>query len=111
MGVSSTARAGSGRDSTCVPLTWLTSDSSEAGASTSAGARLTVIRRGGERKPHGGQRRAHAFAGFGDRLVRQADDIECHHARRELHLAVDIEHVDAIEGDGVDAGNHAIADR
>ena len=64
-----------------------------------------------QRKPHGGQRRAHAFAGFGDRLVRQADDIERHHARRELHLAVDIEHVDAIEGDGVDAGNHAIADR
>ena len=31
-------------------------------------------------EPHRGQGRAHPFAGFGNRLVRQADDIERHHA-------------------------------
>ena len=66
-----------------------------------------AARRQGE--PHGGKRRAHPFPGFGDRLVRQADNVERDHARRQLHLAVDVEHVDAVKGDGVNAGNHAVA--
>ena len=64
---------------------------------------------GRQGKPHGRQRRAHPFAALRDRLVGQADDVERDHARRQLHLAVDIEHVDAVEGDGMNAGDHTVA--
>ncbi len=43
------------------------------------------------------QRRAHPFARFGDRLVRQADDRERRQARGDRHLGFDLEHLDPVE--------------
>jgi hypothetical protein len=63
-----------------------------------------------QRQPHGRQCGAHPFARFSDRLIRQPDDIERHHAGRHLHLTVDIKHVDAVKGDGMGARDHAIGD-
>jgi hypothetical protein len=35
-----------------------------------------------QREPHGGQRGAHPFTGFGDRLVRQPGNVQRHDAGR-----------------------------
>ena len=61
---------------------------------------------GGEREAGGDERRAHALAQFGDRLVGQADDIEDHGAAGNLHLHVDGPGLDALESDGCNADDH-----
>jgi hypothetical protein len=61
---------------------------------------------GRQSEPGGDQRRAHPFAGFGDRLVRQADNGKGGHSWRNLHLYVDRAHFDALERDGGDPLDH-----
>ena len=55
------------------------------------------------------ERGADALAAFADRLVGQADDDEDRHARRDLHLDVDGNRLDALERDRGDVGNHGCA--
>jgi len=52
-------------------------------------------------------RRAHALAAFADRFVGQPDHGEGGRSGRHPHLNVDLDDVDALERDGVDARNHA----
>ncbi len=61
---------------------------------------------GRQSEPRGDQRRAHPLARFRNRLIRQADDGEGGHARRNLHLHVDRAHLDALERNGGDALDH-----
>ena len=61
-----------------------------------------------QRQAGGDQRRAHALARFGHRLVGQADDVEGRQAGRDLHLHVDGAGLDALErhrGDALDHGD------
>ena len=62
---------------------------------------------GRQSEPRGDQRRAHPLARFRNRLIRQADDGEGGHARRNLHLHVDRAHLDALERNGGDALDHS----
>ena len=64
------------------------------------------MRRAGSARPGGDQRRAHALARFGHRLVGQADDGEGRQARRHLHLDVDGPDLDALERNRRDALDH-----
>jgi hypothetical protein len=61
---------------------------------------------GRQSEPGGDQRRAHPFARFGDRLVRQADNGKGGHSWRNLDLYVDRAHLDAFERDGGDPLDH-----
>ena len=47
----------------------------------------------------GGERRPHPLAAFRHRLVRQADDVERGEPAAEMHLDIDLAHLDAVEGD------------
>ena len=60
-----------------------------------------------ERQAGGDQRRAHALAGLGHRLVRQADDGKGRQSRRDLHLHVDRAGLDPLKRDGRNPLNHA----
>ena len=59
-----------------------------------------------QREADGGQRGAHTFARFPHRLVRQADNLEGGQAAGHVHLHIDIEHIDALEGDGGNMRDH-----
>ncbi len=50
---------------------------------------------GRQSEPRSDQRRAHPFARLRNRLIGQADDGECGHARRNLHLHVDRPYLNA----------------
>ena len=60
-----------------------------------------------QRQAGGMERAAHALAALGDRLVGQADDDEVRQARRDLHLHVDRDRLDALKRNGGDVRNHA----
>jgi len=62
-----------------------------------------------QREAGGDQRGAHPFLGFGHGLVGQADNVECGQAGRDLHLHVDGTGLDALEGNGCNALDHAQA--
>src|SRR3954453_23007148 len=84
---------------------------------TSAGARLTVMRRGGNARPRApsaartrSRDTADALSGkpttleagspppaFAARLFRQAEDVESRQAAADRHLRLDIEHLDAMK--------------
>ena len=63
-----------------------------------------ALRRQGQ--PRGGQRRADPLAGFGDRLVAEADDVEHHGAVGDLNLDVDRASLDPLEGDRRNPHDH-----
>jgi len=65
-----------------------------------------VMRRARQREARRDHRRAHALAGFGNGLVRQADNGKGGHPRRHLHLDIDRPHLDAFERDRGDALDH-----
>ena len=65
-----------------------------------------MIRRGGSDRPLAWSARLDPVAALGHRLVGQADDAEIGIPRRDLHLDVDRNSLDALEGDGGDVGNH-----
>ena len=50
-------------------------------------------------EPDGGERRPHPLAALRHRLVRQADDMERRQAAAEMHLDIDLAHLDPVEGD------------
>ena len=52
------------------------------------------------------QRRMHALAALGDRLVGEADDVEDRLSRRHQHLDVDGNRLDPLKRDGGDARDH-----
>ena len=54
-----------------------------------------------------GKRAAHALPALGHRLVREAHDHECREARTDMHLHIDRQRLDTLEGDGLDMSNHA----
>ena len=62
-----------------------------------------------QRQPGSDQRRAHAFLGFGDGFVGQADNVEGGQAGRHLHLHVDGAGLDAFEGNRTDTLDHGDA--
>jgi len=62
---------------------------------------------GRQRKPRGDQRRAHALARFGNRLVGKPDDGESRQARRDLHLHVDGSSLDSLKRDRGNPLDHA----
>lgn len=56
-----------------------------------------------KRQAHGRQRRAHAFARFADRLVRQTHDVEDTRAAiADMHLHIDFARFDPLERNRVD---------
>ena len=59
-----------------------------------------------QRQAGGDQRRAHPLLRLRDRLVGQTDDIEGRQTGRDLHLHVDGQGLDALEGDGCDPLDH-----
>ena len=61
---------------------------------------------GRQGQAYGGQGGAHPLAALGDRLVGQADDGEGRQSGRHLHLDVDVEDLNAVEGHRVDARDH-----
>ncbi len=61
----------------------------------------------GQRQAERAQGRAHALAQFRHRLVRQPHEGEGRQAARHLHLDVDVEHVDALEGDRAHPRDHS----
>ena len=61
---------------------------------------------GREGEPHGADCGTHPLAAFGHRLVGQADDGKGGQAGGDLDLHVDRHHVDALEGEAVDPGDH-----
>jgi hypothetical protein len=65
-----------------------------------------VMRRAGKASPEAISAERTPLAGFGDRLVRQADNGKGGHSWRNLHLYVDRAHFDALERDGGDPLDH-----
>src|SRR5437764_12484138 len=61
----------------------------------------------GQREPRGDQRRTHPLAGFRDRLVGKANDMECWQAGRDLHLHVDRASLDPLKSYGGNPLDHA----
>ena len=59
----------------------------------------------------GAERAAHALAAFADGLVWQADDDDADGARQDLHLHVDLQHLDALEGHRLDPRDHGFVRR
>ena len=59
-----------------------------------------------QREADGGERAAYPLAALAHGLVGQADQHEVHLAARRDHLGVDLPHIDAFEGHGLDAGGH-----
>ncbi len=59
-----------------------------------------------QREAERGQRRAHPLARFGDRLVRQADDIERRQPRGDRHLGLDIDDLDPVKRHGANPRDH-----
>ena len=58
-------------------------------------------------EPDGGQRGPHPLAALAHRLVGHAHQREGPHpARRHLHLDVDLQHLDALEGHRLDPRHH-----
>ena len=68
---------------------------------------------GREREAEGGERAAHPFLRFADGLVRQPDDPVGDHAAGNLHLDIDVQHVDSVKGNRFNPRDHpgAIAER
>ncbi len=58
-------------------------------------------------QPEARERTTHPLPALGDRLVRQADNHESGEARADLHLHVDRQRLDTLEGDGIDMGDHS----
>jgi hypothetical protein len=54
-----------------------------------------------------GQGAAHPLPALRNRLVRQADNREGGSSARQLHLHVHPQHIDTLESDSSDAGDHA----
>jgi hypothetical protein len=65
-----------------------------------------VMRRAGKASPEAISAERTRFAGFGDRLVRQADNGKGGHSGRNLHLCIDRAHLDALKRDGGDPLDH-----
>jgi hypothetical protein len=63
---------------------------------------------GRQRQADGAQGGAHPLARFGDRLVGQADHGERRQPGDQMHLDIDVDHIDALKCHGVDAGDHAV---
>ena len=55
---------------------------------------------------NGDQGGSYPFPAFGDRLVGQSDHGEDGHPRRHLHLDVDLQAIDSLEGHGLDPCHH-----
>ena len=49
---------------------------------------------------------AHPLAAFSHGLIRQADQRQGRHAVADLHLNVDLQNLDSLEGHGFNAGYH-----
>jgi len=64
---------------------------------------------GRQRQAQGVERGAHPLAAFSHRLVGQPDHGKGRQAGSQLHLDVDVQHLDAGEGDGTDTCDHANA--
>ena len=58
-------------------------------------------------QPEPGERAAHPLPAFRHRLVGETHHRERRHARADVNLHVDRQRLDALEGDGLDVGNHA----
>ena len=65
---------------------------------------------GRQRQPAGMQRRLHPLPAFGDRLVRQADDLHADLSGRDHHLHFDGNAFDPLKGQRIDARNHVSPD-
>ena len=65
------------------------------------------MRRAGRASPRTGERAAHPLAALGHRLVGKANDRERGQARADVHLHIDRQGLDTLEGDGLDMSNHA----
>src|SRR5579883_875176 len=60
----------------------------------------------GQGQAEGPERRAHPFAGFCHRLVGEPHQDERRQPARRLHLDIDVEHLDTLEGNRADARDH-----
>ena len=59
-----------------------------------------------QREPETGERAAHPLPALRHRLVGKAHHHERGEARADMHLNVDRQRLDALEGDGLNVGNH-----
>jgi hypothetical protein len=59
-----------------------------------------------QRQPHRRKRRTHPLPALGDRLVRQSDDRKRRQTGCDVHLHVDIQHIDALKRHGMDSRDH-----
>ncbi len=62
-----------------------------------------------QRQAQGGERRPHAFARFGNRLVGQPDDGEGRQPGGDRHLRLDLDDLDTLERHRPNPRDHALA--